>query len=101
MRKRAFLLVVLAAVVFPSNLLAIGRTPYIQTTASRGSFPLVGPRGAAPIYVDASDWPGVIRAATDLQADIQRVTALSPALVRDANGRRAEQMVLVGTIGKS
>ena len=101
MRKLSFLLALLAAVTFPSSLLAIGRPPYIQTTASRESFPLVGARGAALIYVDASDWPGVVRAATDLQSDIQRVTGIVPAIVRDANGRRTEQMVLVGTIGKS
>src|SRR4030095_7839568 len=101
MRKLSFLLALLAAVAFPPNLLAIGRTRYVETTASRGSFPLVGSRGASPIYVDARDWPGVIRAVSDLQADIQRVTTLSPAIVRDANGRRTEQMVLVGTIGKS
>src|SRR4030095_8688419 len=79
----------------------LARTRYIETTATRGSFPLVGSRGAAPIYVDAGDWPGVIRAASDLQADLQRVTTLSPPIIRDANGRRTEQMVLVGTIGRS
>lgn len=103
MRKLPLLLVLVSAVVsaVPKDLLAIGRSRYIELTAGRGSFPLVGPRGAAPIYVDAADWPGVIRAASDLQADIQRVTTVAPTMVRGANGRKPELLVLVGTIGKS
>jgi len=66
MRKLSLVLILLAAVAtaVPQEALAIGRAQYIQTTAGRGSFPLVGPRGAAPIYVDAADWPGVIRAVS-------------------------------------
>jgi len=103
MRKLSLVLILLAAVAtaVPQEALAIGRAQYIQTTAGRGSFPLVGPRGAAPIYVDAADWPGVIRAVSDLQADIQRVTTLSPQVLRNAGDRRPELLVLVGTIGKS
>jgi hypothetical protein len=102
MRKLPVLVLFAALVAAaPSSLLAIGQTRYIETTGSRGSFALVGPRGASTIYVDVADWPGVIRAVSDLQADIQRVTTLSPAVVHDANGRRPELMVLVGTIGKS
>src|SRR5688572_19251193 len=103
MRKLALWLILLAVVAaaLPQNVLAIGRTRYVETTASRGSFPLVGPRGAAPIFVDAGDWPGAIRAVSDLQADIQRVTTLAPPILRDANGRRPELLVIVGTIGKS
>ena len=102
--RRLLVLLTLAAVALtaiPENLLAIGFTRYVEMTAGRGSFPLVGPRGAAPIYVDTADWPGVIRAVSDLQADIQRVTSLSPTVVKDANSRRSEFMVIVGTIGRS
>jgi hypothetical protein len=35
---------------------------------------------AAKLFVDASDYPGVVRAAGDLQADIARVSAARPAL---------------------
>jgi hypothetical protein len=62
--RLALLTLTVALVAAPENLLAIGRTRYVETTASRGSFPLVGPRGASPIYVDAADWPGVVRAVS-------------------------------------
>ena len=81
--RRLLVLLTLAAVALaaiPEKVLAIGFTRYVEITAGRGSFPLVGPRGAAPIYVDTTDWPGVIRAVSDLQADIQRVTSLSPTV---------------------
>jgi hypothetical protein len=99
--RRLSLLLILVTAAFPNDALAIGQTRYIEITASRGSFPLVGPRGASPIYVDAGDWPGVIRAVSDLQADIQRVTSLAPPITKDANERRPQQLVIVGTIGKS
>jgi hypothetical protein len=99
--RLALLTLAVALVATPENLLAIGRTRYVETAPSRGSFPLVGPRGASPIYVDAADWPGVVRAVSDLQADIQRVTSMVPPLLHDATGRRPELLVLVGTIGKS
>jgi hypothetical protein len=51
---------------------------------------------AAAIRVDASDWPGVLRAAHDLQADVDRVTGVTPGW--DTSVRR---MVLIGTVGKS
>ena len=51
---------------------------------------------AAAIRVDGADWPGVQRAAHDLQADVQRVTGVKPAW--DTTARK---MVLIGTAGKS
>jgi len=103
MRKLSLWLALLAVVAtaVAQNAFAIGRTRYIETTPGRLSFPLVGPNGAAPIVVDAADWPGVIRAVTDLQADIQRVTTLTPTVLRNANGRMPELVVIAGTIGKS
>src|ERR1044071_8644364 len=96
--KKIFLLLLL--VVLPSTLFGIGRTSYVDTVSGRGAFPLVGPRGASPILVDPADWPGVIRAVNDLRDDIQRVTNLVPPVV-GSDSRRADTMVLVGTIGNS
>jgi hypothetical protein len=87
-------------VSLPGTLFSIGQTRYVESTAGPRSFPLVGPRGAAPIMVDSADWPGVIRAVNDLRDDIQRVTNLAPAIV-GADSRRTETMVLIGTVGKS
>jgi hypothetical protein len=98
---RKLLLWVIVAVGLTQSGLAIGRTRYVEATARTGSFPLVGPRGAAPIFVDPGDWPGVIRAVADLQADIERVTTSTPAIFRDAASRKPELLVIVGTVGKS
>jgi len=97
MRKTILLLLALS---LPATLFALGQTRYVETTAGPRSFALVGPRGASPIVVDSADWPGVIRAVSDLRDDIQRVTNLQPSVV-GSDSRRTETMVLIGTIGKS
>ncbi|MEO7497188.1 MAG: glycosyl hydrolase 115 family protein [Massilia sp.] len=55
---------------------------------------------AAPIYLDGADHAGVLRAAGDLQEDIEKVGAVRPALLRDARPAGAD-VILVGTVGKS
>jgi hypothetical protein len=55
---------------------------------------------AARLYVDPSDYPGVIRAAGDLQADIARVSAAQPVLAKGGKPAGAD-VVIIGTIGKS
>src|SRR5262245_13849644 len=79
---------------------ALGRAPYVTTSPSSGGFVLVQSGRAAPIWVDASDWPGVVRAARDLQADVTRVTGVTPAIGHDAAPSDA-RLVIVGTVGRS
>src|SRR4051812_44372625 len=55
---------------------------------------------AAPIFVSESDWPGVHRAAQDLQADIERVTGVRPAY-SPTTPATGSTIVVVGTLGKS
>jgi hypothetical protein len=64
------------------------------------SFALEAGQRAAPIFMNSADWPGVIRAGTDLQADVERVTGVKPDLSTNSNpsGKFA---VIIGTIGKS
>ena len=88
---------VLLALLAP-NAFAIGQQRYILDRPAPGAFPIVQSKAAAPIYVDTGDWPGVARAASDLQSDIERVTAVKPALVHNAPEARA---IVVGTIGRS
>ena len=47
-------------------MLTIGQVSYVANTASASSFPLVQGQQTATIYVDSSDWAGVVRAAGDL-----------------------------------
>jgi hypothetical protein len=73
---------------------------YISTRPGRGRFPLVADGAAAPLVVSASDYPGVLRVVNDLQADIERVTEVSPDVLIDEVPRDTE-IVLIGTIGQS
>src|SRR5436309_10504356 len=56
---------------------------YIVRTARPDAFPLVARKTAAPIVVSASDYPGVVRVVNDLQADVERVTGVRPAVSTD------------------
>ncbi len=55
---------------------------------------------AAEIFTDTNDWPGVLRAAGDLRADVQRVSGLTPHMAGGIPGSGAN-VIIVGTIGKS
>ncbi len=80
--------------------LAIGQASYVESIGSPGSFPIVQAGDAATLCVDAGDWPGVIRAVGDLQADIARVTNRKATISHDAGGLKGNA-IIVGTIGKS
>ena len=47
---------------------------FIQHKASKDAFTIVANGKATSIYVDASDWKGVIRAANDLGDDVRNVS---------------------------
>jgi hypothetical protein len=89
-----------AAVLFPLRVLGMGQPQYVKTSPIPGSFPFVHAGTTAKLYVDAGDWPGVTRAAHDLQADIQRVTGVEPVF-SDAPKPPQGEVVLIGTIGRS
>ncbi len=65
-----------------------------------GAFGIVTGQEAAPIIVDKGDFPGVLRAARDLQADVQRVSGLTPEMASDP-GTMGPRVVIIGTLGRS
>lgn len=86
----------------------------LTATAQTKSFCIANNGKAATIVVDKNDFHSVVRAVSDLSADVQRVTGteaplLSPQLVgrTDAEkilsqfGKAGKGLVIVGTIGKS
>src|SRR4051812_47245406 len=79
---------------------ALGDPRYVETSPSEGSFAIANQGAAARVYVDSRDYPGVTRAAGDLQADIARVTRLNAAIVHEV-GRGGADAILIGTIGRS
>jgi hypothetical protein len=75
-------------------------TDIVSDRAESASFPLLANKQAVTIFLDPADWPGVLRAGADLQADVERVTGVKPPLVTNGapEGRLA---VIIGTVGKS
>lgn len=80
--------------------LALDTQSYVSTSKAPGQFTLAEPGRVAPLYVDSTDFPGVIRLASALQADIARVTGIEPRLLKD-QAPSAKEVVLIGTLGKS
>jgi hypothetical protein len=96
----AQLLLLSPPVLFPLHALALGQPHYVKTTPAASSFRLVHRGAAARLYVDGGDYPGVVRATHDLQADILRVTGCNALLNEDGKSLSGD-VVLIGTIGKS
>jgi len=102
LRRCSLLLLILccATVLSPRRASALGQPRYVSSLPSSGSFSLVSRGRAAGIFVDANDYPGVARAAHNLQVDIQRVTGLTAELA-DGSATPHGEVVLIGTISKS
>jgi len=102
MMKLALTILITVAMIFlcPAVVLAVGQTRYVDVRDSQGSFCLARGDRLATIYVDSCDYPGVVRAVKDLQADIERVTGRKPILTHERAGLEANA-IIVGTIGKS
>lgn len=73
---------------------------YIHAKPVAGDFPLVSEQSVADIFVASDDWKVAQIAASDLVADIERVTGRKPFLKHTTEGL-SEHVVLVGTLGKS
>lgn len=72
----------------------------IVTTAESGIVALAHAGHVVPLAVSATDFPGVVRAARDLQADFARVTGVTPSFGTDTVPS-TDTVILVGTLGKS
>jgi hypothetical protein len=70
------------------------------TNPPRDPFDVVTDGVAADIYVDAADHASVVRAVTDLQADVKRVSGTSPT-IKNVLAGLSSRAVLVGTLGHS
>lgn len=78
---------------------AAGR--FIAEEYRAGDFQLVFRGKTAAIFVEPVDYPGVKRAAEDLQEDIERVTGQAPEILDTLAGCREDYVVIIGTLGKS
>ena len=72
----------------------------VSAERADGDVALVAQGKAAPIVVDGADYLGVLRAAGDLQSDIERVSGIKPDRLT-ALPSAAPNVVIVGTLGHS
>jgi hypothetical protein len=86
--------------VIPGAHAAIGDADLFSHIASPGAVAVARSGSAAPIMASDDDWPGVLRAAGDLQSDLARVTGVRPALTTAGQPACADA-IIVGTIGRS
>jgi hypothetical protein len=98
-RIAAALLATLLPAVLPAHALGQKQLAVFDHPPA-GATTLVRSGRAATLYVDPADYPGVLRAAGDLQADIARVGGAKPALAKGAQPAGAD-VVIIGTVGKS
>ena len=63
-------------------------------------FCIAKPGTTASLIVDIQDYKGVVRAATDLQADIEKVAGIKPEL-SNVLPKRRQFAIIIGTLGKS
>jgi hypothetical protein len=71
-----------------------------MTGMPRDPFDVVTDGAAVDIYVDAADHAAVLRAVDDLQADVKRVSGVSPG-VKNTLAGLSSLAILVGTLGQS
>jgi len=104
MKNRLRLLIVALYIVGMVPCIAEAQTPgdrsYVSFNNITGYFPLSANNKAAPIYTGEQEYPGVIRAVRNLQADMMSVTKISPKLL-SGKISGSKEIVLIGTIGKN
>jgi hypothetical protein len=96
----ALAITTLYLLAFATRAFPDGRPRYVETVYHKGDFALVTHGVPAALRVDTTDYPGVIRAVTDLQGDIARVTGESPSIIHEDESL-INNVVIIGTIGKS
>ncbi|MGB7747650.1 MAG: glycosyl hydrolase 115 family protein [Verrucomicrobiia bacterium] len=90
----------LGILVFIPDSFDFGQVQYVESVNHPGGFPIVQQGVAANLYADSNDLAGVLRAVGDLQADIFRVTGVTPTITHKENNP-GKNVILIGTIGKS
>jgi hypothetical protein len=80
--------------------LALVEPPYVENSYNAGDFCVAQGDATATVYVDTNDYAGVLIAANNLCADVNRVTSHTPTMV-DAAENSGTNAILIGTVGKS
>lgn len=96
---RSVLGLMLFCLLQPASAVYAAEESFVGFTPAEGWLPLVQKRGVAPLYIDDADWPGVARAARDLQADFERVTGKRPVI--GTPEQAVSMAIIIGTVGRS
>jgi hypothetical protein len=102
--------ILFSAFVAIQPVVAIGGPQCLSFTQTK--YAIVNGGAPATIWIDSKDWPGVHRAARDMQTDLQKVTGVKPVIVNitlssadDAPGQGDAVTntipIIIGTLGKS
>lgn len=98
-KHAVFTTIFLVLLSFTATKKAFAQDQYISSKKTVGSFALSAAGKSTPIAVSETDFPGVIRAAKDLQKDLTAVTDARPDFFTQKPS--IKEAVLIGTIGKS
>ncbi len=85
---------------FQSLAFGLGQVRYVENVGRPDSFPIAQDKTTATLFVDGKDYPGVVRAASDLRHDIARVTGQTPKLTRREHALGVNA-IIIGTLGKN
>ena len=72
---------------------------YIKSIKDPDSFILAENGKIAPLLIDKDDFPGVLRVASHLQADFEKVTGKKPRLLNVLSENT--EVIIIGTIKKA
>jgi len=98
--RRIDLLFSLCLLFFVPQSFALGEPQYVENVSSPGGFCVAQGNAVAPVYVDPNDYAGVLIAANNLRADVNRVTGHTPVLVH-TEVDLGTNAIIIGTIGES
>lgn len=77
-----------------------GQDKYVSIKKESGYFTLSSGGKSTSLWVSDADYPGIVRAARNLQEDIEKVTNAKPSLLTSKTSSDKE-IVIIGTIGKN
>jgi len=96
---KVILVAILIFAAFPYLSLAAD-APLASFTKQGNSFPVAARGRVCQILISSDDYPGVKRAVSDLQSDIEKVCGLKPVISYD-NIAGSKSLIIAGTIGHS
>ncbi len=90
----------LLCLLISASAVAIDPDSYVSGQNGKGRFALAANGKATVLVAAEADFPGVLRAVKNLQADLRKVTSVEPAVLT-TTAAAGREIVLVGTLGKS